>query len=87
MSRSYSKVPKFYRRESEKEDKKAWHSNWRAREKKNLKKYWNDDDFQTIGEKDVSNPYWFKKDGLKGIFLTELEDDFEMENIKKWKRK
>jgi hypothetical protein len=76
MSRSFKKTAIFAitTSPSEKEDKKEWHSNFRSKAKQNLNKAVLEDtldEFTDINVLDVSDPFWFAKDGK--IYYNEEE--------------
>lgn len=64
-SRRRSPIAAITSSESEKDDKRAWHSNLRSKEKQRLKSLTiaTMDAFIPLLENNVSDPYWFDKDG------------------------
>lgn len=76
MSRSFKKTAIFAitTSPSEKDDKKEWHSNFRSKAKQNLNKAVLEDtldEFTDVDKLDVSEVWWFAKDGK--IFYSEEE--------------
>ena len=67
MSRSFRKTPifPFTSSDTEKWDKQMWHSLMRSKEKQRLHRITDEEmeSFIPLDENDVSNPYWFNKDG------------------------
>lgn len=86
-SRRRSPIAAWTSSESEKDDKKRWHSNLRAKEKQRLKAL----TVATMGafiplvENDISNPYHFDKDGKMffGDYLKRDDDPWYKKRMRK----
>lgn len=75
MSRSRRKTPIFgFGGNSEKDDKKRWHSRFRHNSKQLLKKNYDDDGFVNPVEREHSDTWAMGKDG-KGYFQDATEKD------------
>lgn len=85
MSRSFRKTPifGFTTAQSEKEDKKIWHSRLRSREKQQLQQSAHSDPEShiTTVELDVSNVWAFSKDGRQ-YFSVKRHADIAMSSAK-----
>lgn len=86
-SRRRSPIAAYTTSESEKADKRAWHSNLRSKEKQRLKilTVATMEAFLPLLENDISNPYRFDKDGKHwfGDYLKRDDDPWFKKRMRK----
>jgi hypothetical protein len=73
-SRFHTPITGITLAESEKRDKQLWHRHYRRCERQNLAMCVDWDEYITVHEREVSNPWMFDKDGKRWFDLIRYPD-------------